>query len=231
MIQLRHQIKLSGAVVVLTSIVMLYLASNMMLSGIYDLKTQLFLEDWQNKQTTPNKDAWQTALESSQNAQAQYLVKDAFLQERIGKVNQWKTYANPVEDTSVLKEREAALSAYRQQAQITPSWPKAWFNLLSIKIELNQFDSEFYQAFKLAQETTNRTPSMHTPLVLVGVQAFKQVNNATKNQILKNILHEASQNKQSSQNLKPVLQAYNLHYITCIYAKAIKATTHNLCKS
>lgn len=226
----RNQIKASGILVVILSITLLYLAANMLISGVYNLKTQLFLENWQEKQASPTSEAWQAAFEASHKAQTHYLLKDAFLQENIGKVNQWKTFDKTEADKSVIKERQSALNAYRQQTQITPSWPKAWFNLLSIKIELNQFDSEFYHAFNIAKQSTKETPGMLTPFTIIGIQAYKQVNNPTKNQILKNILGEASISQQNSQNLRPLLQAYNLLGITCIYAKAIKTNTHSLCE-
>lgn len=210
---------------------MLFTSSHMLLSGIYSLQTQIFLEDWQEKQLSPDIEPWQTALIASKNAQKYYPVKDAFLQEQIGKTLQWHTYDKLNTDTAINDSRLAALQAYREQTKLTPNWPKAWFNLLSIKIELNQFDNEFYNALEIAKQTTQQTPGMLTQYTIIGIQAYQGVNNLTKSEILQNILREAQLDQVNSQDLKPLLAAYGLLGITCIYANAVNANVYNLCQN
>ena len=221
--------KLISISIISVSLAILYLASQMLLSGVYSLQSNIFLEHWQQNQTAPQNAPWQTGLTASQKAQNYYPVADAFLQEKIGKTYQWNTFTKLPADEAASTNRSAALQAYRQQTKLTPNWPKAWFNLLSIKIELNQFDQEFYQAFAIAKQTTQQTPGMLTQYTIIGIQAYQGVNNKIKSEILRNIVQEAQISKRSSQNLKSLLQAYNLLNVTCIYANAIKANTYNLC--
>lgn len=229
-------IKLKAISLILLAGLVIYVSIKMLLSSLYGLQTNLFLEDWQNKATTtdqiafkPNDQAWLNANQASQKAINMSPVDNAFLQETAGKVYQWKTYDQPFGDQASQNNREQALKAFRKQTQITPKWPKAWLNLLALKIELNQYDDEFYNAFTMAKTTANQNPEVSTQFTLLSIQAWSQVNNPTRNQVLKNIIQEASLGKKQSQNLKPLLQAYNLLKISCVYGKAIKANTYQLC--
>jgi len=207
-----------------------HLGFQIFISGFYSAQTTLLLDDWQKQQQTPADRTWLMAEKASVKSKYWYPTEDAFIEEKIGKVYQWKTY-NQIENTPELNEqRQTILKAYRNQTHLTPNWPKAWFNLLSIKIELQQFDDEFYQAYAKAKQTTDQTPGMQTAFTLVGIQSWHGVNNKTKSDILKNIVREASSSKKNSQNIKTLLEAYNLQQISCAYANAIKANTYELCK-
>lgn len=229
--------KFKAISLILLAGLVVYLSIKMFTSSLYALQTDLFLSDWQNKANsateitfTPNNLAWLNANQAAQNAINAYPTKNAFLQESAGKVYQWHTYSQPYGDANSTENREQALQAFREQTLITPQWPKAWLNVLAVKIELNQYDDEFYNAFTMAKTTANQNPEVSTQFTLLSIQAWSNVNNPTKNQILKNITHEASLGKKQSKDLKPLLQAYNLLGVSCIYARAIKENTYELCK-
>lgn len=222
--------KVSAILIILVTTILIWIGTSLFLSGIYKVQANLFIEDWQQKQTAPKDEAWQTALTASEKANSWYPVEDAFLKELLAKTIQWNTFNHPLGDANVAPQRLRALEYYRQQTALTPDWPKAWFNLLSIKIELQQVDDEFYDAFKHAKTTTQQTPGMHTLFTLTGIQAYAFVNNKTRSDILRNIVTEATSSESASKEIKPLLQAYNLLTITCIYARAIKANTFQLCQ-
>ena len=229
--------KLKAISLILLAGLVVYLSIKMFTSSLYSLQTELFLGDWQNKTNsateitfTPDNQAWLNANQAAENAINAYPTNNAFLHENAGKVHQWQTYSQPYGDENSTANREQALQAFREQALITPKWPKAWLNLLNIKIELNQYDQEFYNAFTMAKTTANQNPEVSTQFTVLSIQAWSNVNNPTKNQILKNIVNEASLSKNNSQNLKPLLQAYDLLTVSCIYARAIKENTYELCK-
>ena len=229
--------KLKAISLMLLAGLVITVSVQMFASSLYSLQTNLFLNDWQNKAVTekeitftPTDQAWQNANQASLKAINHYPIENAFLQEQAAKVYQWQTYNQPFGNASSQSNRKQALEAYRQQTLITPLWPKAWLNLLSIKIELNEYDDEFYHAYTMAQQTANQNPEVSTQYTLIGIQAWQNLNNPTKNNVLKSIINEASASKKSSQDLKPLLQAYNLLGTSCIYARAIKANTYDLCK-
>lgn len=222
--------KSSAILIILVTAILIWIGMSSFFSGVYKVQANLFIEDWQQKQAAPQEEAWQTALTASEKANYWYPVEDAFLKELLAKTIQWSTFDKPLGDKAVEAQRLQALEYYRQQTLLTPDWPKAWFNLLSIKIELQQVDDEFYEAFKHAKTTTQQTPGMHTLFTLTGIQAYAYVNNKTKSDILRNIVTEATSSGSASKEIKPLLQAYNLLNITCIYARAIKANTFDLCK-
>lgn len=229
--------KIKSISLLLIAGLLIYLSIKMLASSLYALQTDLFLTDWQNKANTsqeiafkPDNQAWLNANQAIENANQTSPVPDAFLQEKIGKVYQWNTYTQPYGDNKTKDQRENVLQAYRKQTEITPKWPQAWLNLINIKIELNKFDQEFYHAFTMAQQTSNQNPEVTPRLTLLGIQAWSNLNKSAKNSVLKMIIHQANLGKKPSQDLKPLLQAYNLLPISCIYAKAIKADTFELCK-
>jgi|GEM_PF-7078694 len=229
--------KLKAISLMLLAGLVITISVQMFASSLYSLQTNLFLNDWQNKAVTekeitftPTDQAWQNANQAATNAINTHPTNHAFLQESAGKVYQWQTYSQPYGDVNSTENRLKALQAYKEQTLITPKWPKAWLNLLNIKIELNQYDDEFYNAFTMAKTTANQNPEVSTQYTVLSIQAWSNVNNPTKNQILKNIVNEATLGKKQSQDLKPLLQAYDLLTVSCIYARAIKESTYDLCK-
>ncbi|BBP44486.1 hypothetical protein [Thiosulfativibrio zosterae] len=215
----------------------IFISVHMFISSLYAIQANLFLKDWQNKASTqkeivfiPTEQAWLNANQASQKAINNAPVKDAFLEEQAAKIYQWKTYAEPFGDSISQSNRALALQGYRSQTKITPLWPAAWLNLVSIKIELSEYDQEFYNAFSMAEQTANQNPEVSSRITILGVQAWKNLDNPTKTKVLKNIITEAGLSKKNSQDLKPLLQAYKMLDISCFYAKAIKANTFELCK-
>ncbi|WP_029408405.1 hypothetical protein [Thiomicrorhabdus sp. Milos-T2] len=229
--------KLKAISLIFIAGLVIFVSTKMLLSSLYGLQTTLFLEDWQNKAKIsdqiafkPIDQAWSNANQASQKAINMSPVNNAFLQESAGKIYQWKTYDQPFGNQASQSNRVQALEAFRKQTKITPKWPKAWLNLLAVKIELNEYDKEFYNAFNMAKITANQNPEVSTQFTLLSIQAWSNVNNSAKNQVLKNIINEAGLGKKQSQDLKPLLQAYNLLEVSCIYARAIKENTYELCK-
>lgn len=229
--------KVKAFSLILLACLVVYLSIKMFNSSLYALQTDLFLSDWQNKASsateitfTPDNQAWLNANQAAEHAINAYPTSNAFLQESAGKVYQWQTYSQPYGDENSTENRLKALQAFREQTLITPKWPKAWLNLLSIKIELGQYDQEFYNAFNMARTTANQNPEVSTQFTLLSIQAWSNLNNPTKSKVLRMIINEASLSKNNSQNLKPLLQAYELLTVSCIYAKAIKENTFELCK-
>ncbi|GAB6069243.1 hypothetical protein JCM30760_03400 [Thiomicrorhabdus hydrogeniphila] len=229
--------KIKAASLLLIAGLVIYLSVQMFLSSLYSLQTNLFLNDWQNKINTsqevtfkPSDQAWLNANQASQKAINSYPVNNGFLQELAGKVYQWKTYDQPIADSNAQQNRLQALQAYRKQTTITPLWPKAWLNLLSIKIELNQYDNEFYHAYNQIKLTSNHNPEITPLFIQLGIQAWQNLNNKTQSDMLKIITQQATSSQTNALTLKPILQANNLLALTCVYAKATKQNTYNLCK-
>ena len=229
--------KVKAISLILLAGLVVYLSIKLFLSSLYSLQTDLFLSNWQNKANSgteitfiPNEQAWLNANQAATNAINTHPTNHAFLHENAGKIYQWQTYSQPYGDVNSTENRLKALQAFREQTLITPKWPKAWLNLLNIKIELNQYDDEFYNAFTMAKSTANQNPEVSTQFTILSIQAWSNVNNSTKNQILKNIVNEASLSKNNSQDLKALLQAYDLLTVSCIYTRAIKENTFELCK-
>lgn len=223
-------IKLKAIRLLIIAGLVIYLASSMLIASLYNIQSNLFLNDWQSKKTTPNYQAWSAAKQASEYAININPVNNGFLQENKGKVLQWYTFTQPFTDSKAQKNRIQALKAYRKQTQITPKWPKAWLNLLSIKIELNQYDKEFYHTYNLIKLTSNHNPEITPLFIQLGIQAWKNLNNKTKSDMLRIITNQATSSPKSAQNLKPLLQASNLLNLTCVYANTTQQNTYNLCK-
>jgi len=208
----------------------IYFAASMLASSLYNLQSNLFLAYWQTKKIPPSDQAWQIAEKASQNASQLYPVNNGFLQEKQGKILQWHTYNQPKASNSAQQNRLNALRAYQKQTLITPLWPKAWLNLLSIKIELNQYDTEFYHAYNQVKATSNHNPEITPLFIQLGIQAWQNLNNKTQSDMLKTITQQATSSQRNAQKIKPILQANNLLAITCVYANALKQNTYTLCK-
>lgn len=222
--------KIAAIFLIIVTVIVLTLSSQIFTSSLHSIKTSLFLEEWQQTKTKPKELEWTTAFQASLNAQQTHPIKDAFIEERIGKVIQWKTFSEAIENPKAIAERKLALTAYQNQTLLTPNWPNAWFNLLDIKIELNEYDNEFYQAYSIAEQTTKQTPNMHTKFVLINVKSWQNLNSQTKNKALKLFIAEAGNSPKHSDDLRQLLQAYNLLLISCIYSKVNQQNTYNLCK-
>jgi len=223
-------IKLKAIGLLIFTGLVIYLAASMLVSSLYNIQSNLFLSDWQNKKTTPNYQAWSAAKQASENAVNINPVNNAFLQENKGKVLQWHTYSQPTANSNAQQNRLQALQAYRKQTAITPLWPKAWLNLLSIKIELNQYDNEFYHAYNQIKLTSNHNPEVTPIFIQLGIEAWQNLNNKTQSDMLRIITQQATSSQKNALTLKPVLQANNLLALTCVYAKATKQNTYSLCK-
>lgn len=228
---MKHQTQnITATLLIIFTGIVLTLSTQMFNSSLHSIQVSLFLEEWQQQKTKPNDLAWNTAYEAGLKAQQTYPIQDAFIEEKIGKVIQWKTFSEAIENPKAIAERKLALTAYQNQTLLTPNWPNAWFNLLDIKIELNEYDKEFYQAYSIAEQTTKQTPNTHTKFVLINVKSWPNLNNQTKNKALKLFIAEAANSPKHSKDLRQLLEAYNLLMITCIYSKASKKNTYQLCK-
>ncbi|WP_321325742.1 hypothetical protein [Thiomicrorhabdus sp.] len=135
-----------------------------------------------------------------------------------------------IADSNAQRNRLHALQSYRKQTALIPLWPKAWLNLLSIKIELNQYDKELYHTYNQVKLTSNHNPEVTPLFIQLGIQAWQKLNNKTKSDMLRVITQQATSGPKNAKKLKPILQANNLLALTCMYAKATKQNTYNLCK-
>lgn len=216
---------------IILAIGLLLLGSQMVISGLYKAQSQLFLEHWGKSTSAPNEKPWHIAYSASQKAIDYYPVKHAPLYELKGKVIQWQTFNKTADDPEVLELRQEALASYRQQIQITPKWPWAWLNLLAIKIEMNQIDSEFYNAWNQVKLISNQHPKIQTAVTQIGIQSWKNLSNKYKIEALDNVIHEIAKSKRHANAIKPLLASYNLLKTTCLYATKKQAKTHDICTS
>ncbi|WP_321325744.1 hypothetical protein [Thiomicrorhabdus sp.] len=95
----------------------IYLAASMLIASLYNIQSNLFLNDWQNKKTTPNDQAWLAAKQASENAININPVNNAFLQENKGKILQWQTYSQPLQ---TVMPNEIAYTHYNRIANKQP---------------------------------------------------------------------------------------------------------------
>lgn len=219
-----------GAGIAFVSAVVITTGFMMLLSGFYSAQTQLHLNQWTKNDQVTNAKSWELAHNASLKSQQWYPSNNGFIEEKIGKVYQWQTYNKLPTDKAALQKRLKALTAYRNQIEITPNWPEAWLNLLRIKTELSEFDNEFYHAFNQAKITAKTAPKVHSALSIVAIQSWHGLNKQAKSDAINIILQEASSSKRKAQKIKPVLQSYNLLGLSCLYSNINKTNTNALCK-
>jgi hypothetical protein len=201
-------------------------------SSILKLKTDLFLNDWKKSGAEPDLRALDTAIAYSLESREWFPVNDGFLNENIGKAYQWKTYNQNFDSDNqeIISARQKALTAYRSQTQLTPLWPMSWINLASIKIELKEFDDEFYSVYFKAKKMTEQIPSLQYRTTLLGIRSWHGIDNTTRNIVLADIIKMGSIGFNESAKLRKHLQKNNLLLVSCTYAKAKKTQTYGLCK-
>lgn len=238
--------KLPIYLLLLSAIGLTYLGFKLFITSLYSLQTDLFLNDWQRKQTAPSYQAWSTANQALLNAQATTPIDQASLKERQGKLYEWQSYiathktVNEAENESINEQQNTnstlatqalqnALQAYEQQTHFTPSWPYAWINLLTVKIQLKQFDNQFNHALQMAEKTSNRNPGVELLLAKQGIIAWPNLTTPLKSKMLAKIASAASLSKANANNLKTLLNAQGLTPLVCIYTKTMKINTFSLC--
>lgn len=222
--------QLYTSLLTISSLIVLVLGFKMFLSGFYSAQTQLHLNQWQSNAKLTGIESWQLAQDSSLKSREWYPVQDSFIEEKIGKVYQWSTYTGPLDNQDAIDKRKIALEAYRSQTNLTPLWPEAWINLMSIKIELNENDVEFNKAFSKAIETSAQYSEIETKLAKIAIQSWHGLDQDTKNKAMNVIMKEVQSSKTNSTNLKPILQSCNMLSLTCLYMNVKKLNSYDLCK-
>lgn len=168
--------KLIFGFILVSAVPMLYLSASMMLAGIREAQTVMFLDDWSRRGEVASERAWQVARDAAEDAVSFSHSTNAELLMRLGKVNEWYRFDQPFGDASAEASRRAALEAYRSEVDIRPLWPYAWVQLAFIKLRLLEFDDEFFTALDKGYELGPGRTGVIGPLTEIGLIVWPQLD-------------------------------------------------------
>lgn len=226
---IKHRV-VTIALIVLAAATM-FIGLKMFMAGIFSWQTGLFLETWQTKQIPPAEQQWQTAQQATLNTQAWSPVQQAHYLAQQGRVYEWHNFQLDWNDTDAKASRLAAIQTFRQQTQLTPTWPYAWLNLVAAKAQLKQIDEEFEHAFNQVEKTGQQNARVILALAEFGNRSWEHLPTKYKSQTIQTIVFSASQSPQNANKLKKEIYNPKILYMTCWFANTKGINTFSLCES
>jgi len=211
------------------SLLLVVAGYKMLVADVYKWKASLFIEDWQAKQVPPNTESILIAEHAIANAIEYSPVKRYEHYAWLGKVYEWQFYHLDWDDVEAKPACLKAMDAYRKQAELTPSWPYAWLNLLQAKTQLRQVDEEFKFAFDQVQLRGNNHPRVVLALAKLGSQNWSYLPQKYQSKTIQVISFSASQSSSNAKQLKSHIYDDALLKSTCWYVKAKNINAYDLC--
>ncbi|GLK88112.1 hypothetical protein [Pseudomonas turukhanskensis] len=204
-------------------------ASQMLLAGLASHRAELALQRWAASAQLPAEAKWQSALDAAKQANALYPVASGTYLEQLGQVYSWKAFDQPAGADSARPSRLLAAAAYRQSAQARPTWPATWAHLAHSKYALDEFDSEFAQAMKQANEWGPYRPDVQLELASIGLRAWPMLNHQQRVDALISARHAMDGTNQAANTLFALAQTNGLEQTLCMSGVDELDGTRNYC--
>jgi hypothetical protein len=148
------------------------------LSALFDSQTNRFLRAWNADKSNFSPRAWRVALGSAGNAVAIFPGQSAGLYAKLGLVLEWGEHELPIGSPEARDLRLRALAAYRVAADLVPTWPYYWLDLVSVKVRLGDYDDEMLHALTRAFEGGPWRSGVLGRLTLLGMASWWQMPNS-----------------------------------------------------
>lgn len=163
---------------------LLYGGACLLLAGIASYQAEAFLQDWEKKGQEPDARAWQVARDAAQRAIDRHPVANGAYLHRLGLIEQWKQFRQPLGVAEAEASRHAALQAFRAATEARPTWPEHWSALAYAKLYLLEFDGEFHDALRKAHELGPWRIEINRRLAEIGYLAWPQLS-ATEHETIR----------------------------------------------
>jgi hypothetical protein len=145
------------------------------ISSLYSRQAEYFLSDWTVRKEVPQQQAWSISQRAIERAISWYPVKDPNLLIARGRINDWRYYKRPIGDPIAAESRLLALADYRHAAQLQPSWPYTWIDIVLVKTRLGIVDQEALDALQNAFNAGQWRPDVLLKMTETGVFAWNML--------------------------------------------------------
>lgn len=221
--------RLALLLIVVLSLPLLYTGSRLLLAGIASYQADAFLSAWEEKGEEPNERAWLVAHDAAQRAIDLYPIANGVYQYRLGQIQQWQQFRQPFGVANAVASRRAALEAFRAATQARPTWPDHWAALAYAKLYLLEFDAEFHDALRQAQELGPWRININRRVAEIGFIAWPQLDAAERDSILESARRTVAYSTQEAQNLLAIAEQTGMTGELCSSLSPELKTTRKLC--
>ncbi|GAA3535910.1 hypothetical protein [Zobellella aerophila] len=208
---MKHKLPLFA--LLLSALALSVIGGQMLLAGVWQYQTDLFLDDWAQKGRQPEPLAWMVAEQAAQGAVAIYPVANGDYLDRLGRVYDWQQLSEPIGSPLAKASREQAVTAYRTSLQARPNWPFSWNQLATAKLRQGELDDEFKQALEKGFNLGPWRPIAYQQTAYLGLVSWHTLN-AQEQQTVTNAIHHAlthtTQSKRQTEQLLSRLQRTDL---------------------
>ncbi len=223
--------RLTAVLTAIAALVLVLTASQMLIAALEAHRADLFLADWYDKSRIPSEKASQVALDAAYAADNWYPVNHGDHKERLGKVYEWRQHPLPFGAPEAEAERRRALEAYRQVAELRPTWPYGWTNIAHTKLQLLELDHEFMHAFTEASRTGPWNRETLKALAITGISAWPRLSADQRAPILETIAQAVSNDRRTAKELSDALANSGLLELVCFYSGAMQQNSNGICRS
>lgn len=221
--------RLAILLVIVLSLPLLFAGGRMLLAGIAAYQAEAFMQNWEKKGEEPDQQAWLIAHDAAQRAIDLYPVSNGAYQHRLGQIQQWQQFRQPFGAEKAQASRRAALEAFRAATQARPTWPDHWAALAYAKLYLLEFDAEFHDALRQAQELGPWRININRRVAEIGFIAWPQLSATERESALESARSTIAYSTQEAQTLLAIAEQTGMTDELCNSLTPELKTTRKLC--
>lgn len=163
--------KVAKSLIALCAIGLIFYASRYLLANLYANQVEYSLGSWQLSAPTQLSQV-DAIIHSAEQANQLHPDHPHYLT-LAAKAWQWRYLVSGASDSSALHQ---GLALYRQALTLRPNWANNHADVVRAKLWLGELDSEFNQAFMLADKYGAMTPAVHQVLAEAGLLSWPMLD-------------------------------------------------------
>ena len=148
-------------------------------ADLYAAQAKAWLERWSASQEPPPKQELEKALRAIAIAE-NINPRSPDIQERYGRILEWKTEGRPPWREDVQQDLQAALTRFQKANALRPAWPYSWVAVARIKLKLLELDDLFLHALQRALDLGPWEPEVQLAAVEIGLLSWDVLDDALR---------------------------------------------------
>lgn len=220
--------RLPFLLVPLMAVAMLLQAVPLFISALNSLKVDFFLEDWQKREQIPNTRSWEAAHLASSNSLKWAPVPNGQLFSQQGELFLWQGFSVTDEDSQ--PPLTSALNAFTQDHQLRPTWPYPLLEMISIKMRLQETDTEFDQWVETFIETAQWRGDLLSQFVIESLSHWAALNARQRSIVYRTTAQALNMDRRVVRQIRVALEQTELLAAFCLYLSTQDVDSTHLCR-